>query len=287
MNYKLICIDMDGTLLDDKKQVSQKNIEAIKKAYEKGIHIAIATGRTFASARYYLEDVIGVEGTIISLNGAYIRKSNSKDVIYKIPLTFEEVEEIYKVAERNNIMTHFNTEDMSISTSDETEKNRENNFNKDVKKGTVFEVFRKNDLINRLRELQEDILKISVTENKDREKFNRVREQMDELNRFEVVNSDVNYIEVMKKGCSKGHGVKILAESLKIKREEIMCIGDNENDLSMITYAGFGVAMGNGCELLKKASKYITDDNLNSGVAKAIDKVLHRGDEDEQWSKMA
>ena len=89
---------------------------------------------------------------------------------------------------------------------------------------------------------------------------------------FEVVSSGPNNFEVMKKGTSKGNAVKELALSLNIKRDEIICLGDNENDLSMIKYAGLGIAMGNACELLKKEADYITDTNINSGVAKAIKK---------------
>ena len=76
----------------------------------------------------------------------------------------------------------------------------------------------------------------------------------------------------MKKDTSKGNAVKHLAKMLNISRDEIMCIGDSENDLSMIRYAGIGVAMGNGLDILKNEADFITDSNVNSGVSKAIKK---------------
>jgi len=79
-------------------------------------------------------------------------------------------------------------------------------------------------------------------------------------------------IEINAEGVCKGKGVEILGEKLGIKKEEIIAIGDNENDLTMIEYAGLGVAMGNATEEVKELADYITDTNNNSGVAKAINK---------------
>ena len=78
----------------------------------------------------------------------------------------------------------------------------------------------------------------------------------------------------MKKGSSKGEAVQYLANYLSLDRSEVMCIGDSENDLSMIEFAGIGVAMGNAIDKVKKASTFITESNTNSGVAKAIMKFI-------------
>ncbi|MFU0825856.1 MAG: hypothetical protein ACFWTK_12930 [Clostridium sp.] len=78
----------------------------------------------------------------------------------------------------------------------------------------------------------------------------------------------------MKKGISKGNAVKILAEFYGLKREEVICIGDGENDLSMIKYAGLGIAMGNAPDYVKKEADYITETNDEDGVAKAIEKFI-------------
>ena len=91
---------------------------------------------------------------------------------------------------------------------------------------------------------------------------------------FEVVSSGEDNVEIMKKGSSKGEAVKILAQKLNIKREEIICIGDNENDISMIKFAGLGIAVANGIDELKRQANYVTDTNMNSGVAKAIHKFI-------------
>ena len=82
-------------------------------------------------------------------------------------------------------------------------------------------------------------------------------------------------VEINNRGVSKGRGVKALADYYGFKREEIVCIGDNENDISMIEYAGLGVAMGNAIDEVKELADYITDTNKKNGVAKAIKKIFN------------
>ena len=91
---------------------------------------------------------------------------------------------------------------------------------------------------------------------------------------LEIVSSWDDKFEIMKKGSSKGEAVAQLAKYFNLKRDEIMCIGDSENDLSMIEYAGIGVAMGNAIDKVKKSAQYITASNTDSGVAKAIEKFV-------------
>lgn len=81
---------------------------------------------------------------------------------------------------------------------------------------------------------------------------------------YNVVKTMPIILEVMNKDCNKGNGVKILADKLRIKREEVICIGDQANDTEMITYAGLGIAMGNAIQELKDIAQYITSDGKGS-----------------------
>jgi Cof subfamily protein (haloacid dehalogenase superfamily) len=89
-----------------------------------------------------------------------------------------------------------------------------------------------------------------------------------------IVSSFSNNIEIMNHGISKGNAVKILAAYYGIKKEEIICFGDAENDISMLEYAGLGIAMGNAEAYVKEKADYVTDTNDNDGVAKAIEKYI-------------
>ena len=109
-------------------------------------------------------------------------------------------------------------------------------------------------------------------------KLKKIRENLIKKGNYEITQSGRYALEVNNKGVSKGRAVKALAEEYKIKREEIICIGDNENDLSMITYAGLGVAMGNAIDSLKEKADYITESNDKNGVAKVIYEFVLKND---------
>ena len=115
MSYKLICIDMDGTLLNNKHEISERNKEAIKKATERGVKVAVTTGRLFASAKYYA-GLLGVKTPIISCNGAFIREKDEDKVIYESVLNEDQLDRIYDVIKKYDInMAYFNTPNTVIS----------------------------------------------------------------------------------------------------------------------------------------------------------------------------
>lgn len=109
-NYKLICIDMDGTLLDDNHKVSNENKLALKAATEKGVKVAITTGRIFCSAKYY-SDLIGVDAPVIASNGAYVREKNSDKPIFENPLPAKILHEVYSIIRKYGLHVNLNTSD--------------------------------------------------------------------------------------------------------------------------------------------------------------------------------
>jgi len=124
-----------------------------------------------------------------------------------------------------------------------------------------------------------NILKAIIIERGDnKEKLWAAKEEIKDIfkDNLHVVSSGKDNFEVMVGSVSKGNAVAYLADMLSVAQEEIMCIGDSENDLSMINYAGTGVAMGNGLDIVKEAADFVTDTNDNSGVAKAIEHFLFK-----------
>ncbi|MCY6483159.1 Cof-type HAD-IIB family hydrolase [Clostridium aestuarii] len=270
MEYKLICLDMDGTLLNDEKTISIRNKEAIKKAHDKGVKIAICTGRLFISAKYYA-NLIGIKAPIIASNGSYIREKDRDEVIYQSLLNKEDCQIIWSIIKKYDFLSCFNTYDTIIS-------------NKPFSKGDFY--YKINDSLPdnmkiKLKVLPEfegafsnnDILKF-ICLSKDYDNLRKAKEEIKGLNKFEVVSSSINNFEIINKNSSKGKAVEVLAGFYDLKKEEIMCIGDNENDLSMIEYAGMGVAMGNAEEFVKSKANFITDTNNNDGIAKVIEKFI-------------
>lgn len=272
MKYKLICLDMDGTLLNSQKKISERNLIAIKKANDLGVKIAVCTGRIFTSA-YYYSNMIGVKTPIIASNGSYIREKDSNDVIYKSVLGMENCYAVLKILQKHKIVPHFFTSNSIYAEKLVHFSAHYNDANKTMpKENKVWinitnqwdEVFKKNEL---------EIIK-AVAADDDLDKIRKAKEELKSLNILEVVSSSKNNFEVMCKGSSKGRATQILADFYSITPEEVICMGDNENDISMIKFAGLGVAMANGEDCVKEIATYVTTSNDEDGVAEVIEKFV-------------
>lgn len=273
MSIKLICIDMDGTLLKDQQTVSNNNKEAIKEAIKRGVHVAITTGRVYDCAKMYSKE-IGLNTPIISSNGAFIGGSNG-EVIYNNPLNIEELNKFYNVTNKYGLMAYLTTNFGVVSDEELPENHVYNVLNKKLSDDEKIRIETFNEIDIALREYDGKILKGVCVEKNHKDKLLKARKELESLNsNMEIVASWDDNFEIMEKGSTKGDAVKKLAEYFNISREEVMCIGDSENDLSMIEYAGIGVAMGNAIEKVKVSANYITDTNINDGVAKAIKKFV-------------
>ena len=268
MKYKLIAIDMDGTLLNSNNEVSERTREAIDKAKEKGVHIVISTGRVLKSALYYSE-ALKLRNPIIACNGAII-VDESANIIYKNPIDKSLIKAIIDVAKEKNIYYHFYDESRFYShirveevLAFYNEGSKENSIDMKVFEN-IEEIIENKDL---------NVYKfIFIDDNKDN--LQNLRLELDNMGNIGTSSSWTNNIEAMGCNVSKGEAVKELCTKLNIKPEEVIAIGDSENDLSMLRLAGLGVAMGNGDELIKKESDYITDTNDEDGVAKVIEKFI-------------
>ena len=269
--YKLICTDMDGTLLGENHEVSENNKNALRKASELGVKVAITTGRLFTSAKAYA-DLVGVEAPIISANGAYIREKDRNEVIYESILENEQLEFIDNVIKKYGLLGYFNTCDSVITESELPENHGYVIMNKNLPEESRVKVQLVDDFKTGFKQNEGKILKSIMFG--EEEKLIEARKELFQFGRFELVSSWKGNLEVMQKETTKGHAVKILAERLGIKREEIICIGDGENDISMIKYAGLGVAMGNAEEYIKEKADYVTYTNVNDGVAKVVEKFI-------------
>lgn len=272
MKYKLVCIDMDGTLLNDDHSISKRNLKAIKAATEKGIKIAITTGRIFGSAKYY-SDIIGVKTPVICSNGAYIRERDADKVIARFTLGKENAKKAIEIISKYDVITNFNTHYSVISNKELPSNHAYRVMNANLPDELKIQLICCEDLNKAIELYHEDILKCICIDS-DTKKIDVIKQELLKVPEIEVVSSNVNNFEIMSKGTSKGRAVETLAKIYDIKREEVICIGDNENDLSMIKYAGLGVVMGNAQECIKKEGDYITLTNNEGGVGAAIERFI-------------
>ena len=273
MTIKLICIDMDGTLLSSHHEVSEENKQAIMKAVDKGVHVAITTGRLYRNAKLYAKQ-IGLNTPIIASNGSYIGGTHGEE-IYKNTISRDDLNEFFQLMTKLNLYWYVSTSDRLISTHPFPETNVYHALNKTLDKSeqVPLEVAESiDDIFNRYGD---QILKAVCVESDDLELLAHAKAHMkSSSDDLEIVSSWFNNFEVLKQGSSKGQAVKALTAYFNLSSEDVMCLGDSENDLSMITYAGLSVAMGNATDQIKQAAHHITTTNDDSGVAKAINQFV-------------
>lgn len=266
--FKIIGIDMDGTLLNTSHELSYENIDAIKEAQNRGVEVVITTGRPFSGVKNFLKPLDMNKGKkyVILYNGAQIIDVYDKSVVFESLFTKEEVLNLYELSLKLGVKIHVVTSESCISPDDneygryEAELNDmeyvEKSFSNLDDKDKVFKVM-----------FSEDSSKLKNV-------FKRLSVEM--ADEYELTMSADFYIDFMKKGVSKGNAVKELSKILSIDRDKIICIGDAGNDMSMIEYAGLGVAMGNGDIRLREKADYITLNNDENGVAHVIKKFALR-----------
>ena len=249
---KLIAIDMDGTLLNEKKHIDKAQKEAIHEAVEAGIKIVLCTGRPlYGILPFYVElglSELDSVGYVILNNGCSI----DIDYLHKFSegydINFTLVNDYY----------YFN---IGRKPTDELITDA----------GFVFSDIT-NISLKEAKNGKHKIIKIMFLGNPNiMADFQKENENILK-DKYSSVLSQPYVYEILPKGNNKGTGLKKLAKKLGINQEEIMAIGDGNNDIEMFEYANYSVAMENGTELAKKAAKYQTDSNENDGVAKAIRK---------------
>ncbi len=268
--YKMIVMDMDYTLLNREKQISIRNKKALKKAEEKGILLVVATGRIYVSAKFYAK-LLNFNTPIIASNGAIIRDESANKTIFKSILLDEVALKMIKLCREKGLYCHLFSDNTVFTEKIVNISSRYAEWNEALEDEDKIIIKVVDKLEDSVKRNNTKIVKAVVVDNRE-DIIMEIRKNMGITNMVSVSQSLKGNLEVMNKGVSKGNAIKILCDLYDIDREEVIAIGDNENDISMIEYAGMGIAVGNAAEALKAKADYITGDYLDDGVAEAIEK---------------
>jgi len=273
--YKLIALDLDGTLLNSKKQISKENMEAIRLAESKGIKVVFCSGRIYAGARIYAEEA-SIKDPLIACNGAVIRDVYTGETIYNNTLNDEDCYKVIDMCHMEDIYFHFYigdtmyTEKLEFSSLSYWKKNEQ------LPEKDRVDIRLVENMTETLEKCKIKASKIVIV-SRDIEKLKRVRKMISGIETIDVMSSNFDNFEIVNRGVSKGNALKILTEKLNISMIEIAAIGDNENDYSMLREAGLSIAMRNAENSLKEISDFVTLSNDENGVAKAInDYILNK-----------
>lgn len=273
MKYKIIAVDMDGTLLKDDKHISDYNLSMIEKAKEKGAKFVISSGRIPSGLKFY-EATVSKNQPMICCNGAIILNEN-KNIIHSNPIYKENAFKVIDILkEHKDTYFHFYNNGVMCSEQFKFSTKRFYDFNKKIDKEFRIDIKIVENSKEYISSIKTNIDKIVVID-EDLEYLEILRKRIDSIPGIETTKSDIDNIEVVSQGASKGNALKILAKHYGISIEECIAIGNDENDISMIKCAGLGVAVDNARDMIKNTADFVTEnDNNNGAVGEVIEKFV-------------
>lgn len=264
IKYKLVALDIDGTLINKERCLTPRTKEVIRQVREQGTEVTLCTGRMFQAALPFARE-LELELPLIAYNGGLVMKAGSKEILYQRSLPADYARQVIQAARERGFAINYYYEDRLL-----VEEINEQNKLYAMWSGVPLEQ------VEDLVKLPYEPTKILLMGNP--EKLNvfwaEHREQLGE--EVYITKSWSSFLEFLHPEATKGRGLAALAGHLGIEQNEILCIGDSYNDLEMFSYAGLAIAMGNAEEVVKKAADYITGTNEEDGVAQALEKFILR-----------
>lgn len=267
MAYEVLVLDIDGTLTNSKKEISPKTLEAVITAQEEGIKVVIASGRPTPGIAEVAKKVKLEQygGYILSFNGGKIMNAQTKEVIYNETLPREMVPSIYEEAIANHVGI------ITYEGNDAIAGNGIDKYNQLEARINGIGLREVADFPNYVRFPVNKCLLTGEPEHMAQVEV-RMKERFG--NFLNIYRSEPFFVEVMPQNIDKAYSLGRLLKHLGLDRSQMIACGDGFNDLSMIQYAGLGVAMANAQEKVKEAANYITASNEEDGVAQVIDKFM-------------
>lgn len=266
MDIKWIFIDIDGTLIDSRYQISERNKKAVRAAVDKGINVSIASGRMYRSVAI-LDKELGLfekDFPLITYQGAYVKTSRSGKVLCQYSLDVEIARELVALAKEHDLTPHAYLDDtLCVEFINRSVAN--------YCRLSMVPAKSVGDLSAYIDRPPHKILFAGEPEVLDRLWQEQNQKYGDSVY---ITKSKPFYLEFMNPLANKGEAVRFLSRDFNLRKEEIMAIGDSFNDLMFFEGAGLKVAMGNGVQELKEAADYVTADCDHDGVAEAIEKFI-------------
>ncbi len=261
--YRLLACDLDGTILEHNHHISDRVRRAISLVREQGVQVALVTGRSFQAALPFAR-LIDVHLPLICYQGGLIRHPDTGETLYQASLARELAEETIE-------LSHTRGWQLLLYTTDEILLS-EYRFPEDVYRQML------GPTVRQVADLQSAVdggpikMTILATEDASPAIEDEMRKRFG--GRMEIIRSHAMFVEALPAGVSKGRALAWLAEYLDVPQHSTMAIGDQDNDASMVAWAGLGIAMGNGSLLCKGAADWIAPTIEEDGSAEAMERFL-------------
>ena len=267
MNYRIIALDLDGTLTNSKKEIPEATLHALLDIQEKGYKVVLASGRPTPGMRHLADklELAKYGSYILSYNGGQITECRTNRVVYQKMLPRDIVPEIFAFAKAHHVGLSTYTDDCIIT-------------------GTAVDRFMEKEsaicglpikvVPNFAEYVDFDINKCLLTGEPDY--LASIEIKLNEIygSSFNIYRSEPFFLEFMPQNVDKAHGLNILLSDIGLTPEQLICCGDGYNDITMIEFAGLGIAMENAQERVKSVADYITRSNDDNGILHVIEKFI-------------
>lgn len=268
MKYKLLVLDVDGTLLNEEKTISKRTLSALLKVQQMGVRIVLASGRPtyglMPIAKALELSLYG--GFILSYNGCQIIDARNGQVLFERRINPEMLPYIEKKAVKNNFaLFTYHDDTLLTNMPDNVHVKEEATLNN-------LKIIEESEFSTAIDFAPCKCMLVSDDEEALVGLENHWKKRLDGV--LDVFRSEDYFLEVVPCSIDKANTLSVLLEQLDVKRDEVIAIGDGVCDVAMIQLAGMGVAMGNSVDSVKICADYTTDTNENDGVAQAVEKLI-------------
>lgn len=265
--YTIIALDLDGTLTNSKKEITPRTYDALMAAQQRGVKIILASGRPVFGMEHLAEQLRMEEygGYVLAFNGGKLIDWRTKEVIMEQKLPNELVARIYHSAV---------DADLAVLTYRGKTIVTNKAFDRHVMHNAYINRLPLVELDDFLNEIEYPVNKCLIVGEPERLAVLEKKMLGEYGDTMGIFRSQPFFLECVPPGIDKAHTLEILCSKRGIKKEEIIACGDSWNDLSMIEYAGLGVAMGNAVDDLKAKADYVTASNEEDGIAEVIDRFI-------------
>lgn len=275
MKYRLVAFDFDGTFLDSEGNIPKRNADALKRLKKLGVELLAVTGRNDILVKDYIEE-LGIDIPVVGCNGASLGNVITGERSYIHPIGKDVVKKVIYECIRLGIPCKAMSIDACYTSDNEMLtkgiKQIVAKYTRELKYMIDYIYFTDEQML----ELAEntDIVKL-VTVNDDIEKLMALQGVLRGISGIQVLKSNRNCLDMIAENVSKGNALKKYASDMGIRAEGCIAFGDNENDISMLKYAGLGVAMANADECVRAAADEVTLTNDECGVAAVLEREFN------------
>lgn len=286
--YKLVAVDLDGTLLNQYGDVTENTKRVIKNVMRKGTQVVLASGRSIDSIQN-ISNEIGASRYIVAGNGAVLYDIEEQKNLYENYIPIEKAKKIIDICEENSIFYNIYTNKKIVTKNlryNVLYYYKENLKKADRKKTNIDIVDSIQDYVKNMRD--EKIMKIFICD-ETASVFNSIMKKFEEVPNVETLDVshmsrkvikngtlefpiEYYYTEISMKNVDKWNAIEFLINKMGINKDEVIAIGDNMNDKKMIEEAGLGITMEGSTPVVTNVANYVTANNNNEGVAKALEK---------------